>query len=378
MKFDIMDAAHDSDLDEKPPKKGRNDCPMETEDDAVSAALRDGGPGVASGLPGSEGNPKGPVEREDAGDSLAELLKKQFSIMKKDMASMLKTNSEEISTKITVEVSAQVAPIATSVQEIRVAQETQAGEIRELQLQMRGQANASEGGSIAGSSTRASSFLKPFAPHVPTWIQLSGFCKEDPRKIENRDKAKLPVQTARNMISKLYALSHAHDVDDSSIFDKERTEGDLSSNKFGVTRFRIYFKSGTAKDVIWECRKEWSTAWTEKNASLLCQNAFGPYSDQYLGWLVQPAPQDRKRVSETRKATAQFHKRKTISTATVVFEAEGPNKAWMYAKKTSQDENVCIGSWTDSIGWKVSVPKLKDVDPGVDAAVWEGALNSTQ
>jgi len=151
------------------------------------------------------------------------------------------------------------------------------------------------------------------------------------------------------MIAKLYALSHARDDGDSSIFDKERTEGDLASNKFGVTRFRIYFKSGTAKYVIWEVRKEWSTAWFDKNADLLCQNAFGPYSDQYLGWLVQPAPQDRKRVSETRKATAQFHKRKTIPTATVLFEAEGPAKAWMYAKKTSQSENVCIGSWTDTI-----------------------------
>ena len=64
--------------------------------------------------------------------------------------------------------------------------------------------------------------------------------------------------------------------------------------------------------------------------------------------------------------------------ATVVFEAEGPAKAWMYAKKTSHCENVCIGSWTDSIGWKISAAKLKDVDPGVDASVWEGALNSTQ
>ena len=359
-----------SDLDEQPPKKGKTECPMDADDDLSL--------GILGGGSASRGKAKDPGVRKDDGDSLAELLKSQFSTMKKDMQTMLKTNTEDMKKEITTQVCAQVAPIATAVQEIRDTQETQAKEIRELQLQMSGQAIVSDGGSIAGSSTRASSFLKPFLPHVPTWIQLSGFCKDDPRKIENRDKAKLPVQTARNMIAKLYTLSQAREEGDNNIFDRDRTERDLASNKFGVTRFRIYFKSGTAKDVIWEVRKEWSSAWAEKNADLLCQSAFGPFSDQYLGWLVQPAPQDRKRVSETRKATAQFHKRKTIPTATVLFEAEGPAKAWMYAKRTSQSENVCIGNWTETIGWKISVPKLKDVDPGVDAAVWEGALNSTQ
>ena len=92
---------------------------------------------------------------------------------------------------------------------------------------------------------------------------------------------------------------------------------------------------------------------------------------------MQPAPQDRKRVSETRKATAQFHKRKTVQTAQVVFEAEGPAKAWMYVQQTSASARVCIGTWTDTIGWKISAEKMKEVDTGIDCSAWEGALNST-
>eukprot|EP00959_Pyramimonas_sp_CCMP1952_P407487 8540037-Pyramimonas_sp.AAC.1 len=117
------------------------------------------------------------------------------------------------------------------------------------------------------------------------------------------------------MIAKSYAVSSARDGVEGSIFDKERTERDFDSNKFSVTRFRIYHKNGTPKDTIWEVRNEWCTAWSEKIPDPLCQKAFRPYRDQYLGWLVQPAPQDRRRVSETRKATAQFHKRKSVQQA---------------------------------------------------------------
>eukprot|EP00959_Pyramimonas_sp_CCMP1952_P110835 2319036-Pyramimonas_sp.AAC.1 len=75
----------------------------------------------------------------------------------------------------------------------------------------------------------------------------------------------LPVATAHNLIAKLYSVSQARDCGDTSISDKERTGRHLASSKFGVARFSIYFTSGTAKDRVWEVRKEWSTAWNEKN-----------------------------------------------------------------------------------------------------------------
>eukprot|EP00959_Pyramimonas_sp_CCMP1952_P142377 2980756-Pyramimonas_sp.AAC.1 len=120
---------------------------------------------------------------------------------------------------------------------------------------MSAQSNESEGGSLAGSSARASinkDFRRPVEPHVPTWIQISGFCKDGLRKIENRDKAKLPVSTARNIIAKLCATSSARDGVEGNIFDKERTERDLDSDKFGATRSRIYYKNGTPKDTVWK------------------------------------------------------------------------------------------------------------------------------
>jgi len=77
-----------SDLDEQPPKKGRSECPMDADDD-VSL-------GLLSGRSASGGNAKGSGERKDGGDNLAELLKSQFSTMKKDMQAMLKTNTEDM------------------------------------------------------------------------------------------------------------------------------------------------------------------------------------------------------------------------------------------------------------------------------------------
>eukprot|EP00959_Pyramimonas_sp_CCMP1952_P101457 2122554-Pyramimonas_sp.AAC.1 len=108
---------------------------------------------------------------------------------------MLHSNTIDMKREITTQVSAQVAPLASSVQEIREVQESQAKQIRDIQLQMSAQSKASEGGSLAGESARASAhrdFRGLIEAHVPTWIQISGFCKDDPRKIENRDKAKLP------------------------------------------------------------------------------------------------------------------------------------------------------------------------------------------
>ena len=48
------------------------------------------------------------------------------------------------------------------------------------------------------------------------------------------------------MTGSLYAVSASR----GEVFDKERTERDLTSNKFGVSRFRVYFKSGTLKDTV--------------------------------------------------------------------------------------------------------------------------------
>ena len=289
-----MDSESDPDLDEAPGKRanmGPGD-EMDAEDEFARGLQ-----GVSAGSAGVEGRSAvgGGVE-EGGSTDIAALLKSQFSAMRKDMRSMLAKNTQEMKAEITSQVQAQVAPLTASVDEIRAAQTKQAGEIRELQLQMRGQGSDN----VSVSSTRVSTHpWKQYEPHVPTWIQISGFCKVDPRKIETRDQAKVQLQTVRNMIAKLYALSQERDKGDDSIFDKVRTERDLSSNKFGVTRFRIYFASGTSKETVWEVRREWSTAWNDKNPDLLCQNAFGPYSEQHLGWLVQPAPQDRTRVSET-------------------------------------------------------------------------------
>eukprot|EP00959_Pyramimonas_sp_CCMP1952_P209854 4390763-Pyramimonas_sp.AAC.1 len=87
---------------------------------------------------------------------IAELLRNQFSAMKQDVQQMLHSNTIDMKREITTQVSAQVAPLASSVREIREVQESQAKQIREIQLQMSAQSNASEGGSLAGESTRAS------------------------------------------------------------------------------------------------------------------------------------------------------------------------------------------------------------------------------
>lgn len=370
----LMDSESDPDLLENPAKRAHlsSGAGMDDEEDEIARGLR----GTSAGSGGVEGRSVvgGGGEAGDPTD-IATLLKKQFSVMRKDMRDMLSKNTELMKAEVNTQIKAEIAPLSASMAELQSTQTKQANEIKELQMQLRGQ--GSDNASI--SSTRVSTApWRPYEPHVPTWIQVSGFCKVDPRKIETRDQSKVQLQTVRNMLAKLYSISQARDQGDASIFDKARTEQDLSTNKFGVTRFRVYFVSGTPKATIWEVRKEWSEAWIAKSPDLMCENAFGPYRDQHLGWLVQPAPQDRTRVAETRKATAQFHKKKTVGTATVTFEAEGPTKAWMYALRDANSERKCIGSWTSSVGWKLSPSQLQLIDPGLDASVWEGMLNGTQ
>ena len=367
----LMDFESDPDLQEDPAKRARQGegGGMDDVEDEFARGLR----GTSAGSAGVAGRSvvAGGGEEGDPTD-IATLLKKQFSVMRKDMRDMLTKNTELMKAEVTTQIKTEIAPLSASMAELQSTQTKQANEIKELQMQLRGQ--GSDNASI--SSTRVSTPpWRQYEPHVPTWVQVSGFCKVDPRKIETRDQSKVQLQTVRNMLTKLYGISQARDQGDATIFDKARTEQDLSTNKFGVTRFRVYFVSGTPKATIWEVRKEWSEAWIAKNPELMCENAFGPYRDQHLGWLVQPAPQDRTRVAETRKATAQFHKKKTVSTATVTFEAEGPMKAWMYAHTNANSERKCIGSWTSSVGWKLSSSQLQMIDPGIDANAWEGMLN---
>eukprot|EP00959_Pyramimonas_sp_CCMP1952_P140431 2938577-Pyramimonas_sp.AAC.1 len=96
-----------------------------------------------------------------------------------------------------------------------------------------------------------------------------------------------------------------------------------------------------------------------------------------LDSIMISTPQDPRRLSRTRKATPQFHKPKLVQQAQVLFEAEGPTKTWMCAQRSCSSPRVCIGVWTDTLGWNISTDKLKEVDTGIDGSVWEVALNST-
>ena len=356
-----MDTDDDEDLQE--PEHKRSNTAARMDQDAFVQAL-----GTGAAASGGKEEPK-----EEEPSELERLLQKQFLSMKRDMKALLKANKEEvtkeIAAQVSTQVSTQIAPVAEKVDKITARQDEQAEQIRALQSQVR------LGGSSAGSTRAASdSMIRSFQVFVPGWIQVSGFFKDAPRTIEGRDAAKLSVDKARNMIASLYRVSAAR----GDIFDKDRTETSLVSNKFGVSKFRVYFATGTAKNTVWEVRSEWTEAFKSKNAELMCQNAFGPYKDTVLGWLVQPAPQDRKRIDETRKATAQFHKRKSVVTASVAFESGGADRAWMYGQANVGSEKHCIGEWTATGNWTLSASQLRRVDASIDAVEWEGALNATR
>jgi len=368
-----MLAEDDDDLGLPEAKRANLSTGKEEEVDEVTAALMGKGNGKKAASSGTLGGVGGGGDNDEG---VVGLLKNQFAAMRKEMSSLLVTNKEELAKEIVGQVTAQVAPIGAKVDALTTRQEEQAEQIKSIQAQLQGRASSDMGsaGSTRAASDSGYGFSRRFGAFSPGYIQVSGFSKKDPRVIENRDQSKITVEKARNMIVSLYAVSASR----GEVFDKERTERDLTSNKFGVSRFRVYFKSGTLKDTVWEVRAEWTDAFCQKSVGLMCPNAFGPYQDQHLGWLVEPAPEDRKRISETRKATAQFHNRKTVRTANVAFESGGSERAWMYGQASAGSDRICIGDWSAKEGWKLSPAQLQLVDANLKASEWEGALNATR
>eukprot|EP00959_Pyramimonas_sp_CCMP1952_P005960 124948-Pyramimonas_sp.AAC.1 len=86
-------------------------------------------------------------------------------------------NDTDMNAEITTQVQARVAPISKSVSEIRETKERQAGVIRQLQLQMRTQNTPSDNSSLESTRASVSGFQRPYVQHIPTWVQISGFCK---------------------------------------------------------------------------------------------------------------------------------------------------------------------------------------------------------